>query len=36
MLHRQLLSAVAPAVEHFLSQAEEGHRPFLRVQAVAP
>lgn len=36
MLHRQLPSGVAPAVEYFLSQAEEGHRPLLRAQVVAP
>lgn len=36
VLHRQLPSGVAPAVEHFLSQAEEGHRPLLGAQVVAP
>lgn len=36
VLHRQLLSGVAPAVEHFLSQAEEGHRPLTGAQVVAP
>lgn len=36
VLHRQLLSGVAPAVEHFLSQVEEGHRPLTGAQVVAP
>lgn len=34
--HWQPPSGIAPAVERFLSQAEEGHRPLLRAQVVAP